>query len=89
MQILQNGGRHHDGGRWWYHAGYLADSHVVESDKDMASPIKDLSNTSPRPTQDAEFTYCIDDIDRIVSHLGIPWEKSKDTPFGTQVLLGP
>jgi hypothetical protein len=84
MQITQNGGWHHDGGRWWYHAGHLADGRIIESDKDMAFPIKDLSGTSLRSTHDAELTYCIDNIDRIAALMGILWEKSKDTPFGTK-----
>jgi hypothetical protein len=84
MLITQNGGRHHDRGRWWYHAGHLANGCIIESDKDMAFPIKDLSSTSLRSTYDAEFTYYIDDVNRIAAHMGIPWEKSKDTPFGTK-----
>jgi hypothetical protein len=84
-QIKQNGGRHHDGGRWWYHAGYLADGRIIECDEDMVFPLKDLSAESPRSTQDAQFTYCIDDVDRLAAHMGIPWEKSKDVPFGTEI----
>jgi hypothetical protein len=83
QQILHNGGRHHHGGRWWYHAGNLPDGRIIECDEDMTFPLKDLSNASPRTTQDAFFSYCIDDIDRIAAHMGIPWEKSKDIPFGT------
>jgi len=82
-QIVKNGGRHHHGGRWWYHAGNLSDGRIIECDEDMDFPIRDLSSMSPRSTLDAEFTYCMDDIDRIAAHLGIPWQRSKDVPFGT------
>jgi hypothetical protein len=83
--IVQNGARHHDRGRWWYHAGYLPDGRIIECDEDMAFPLKDLSSSSPRSAHDAGFTYCMDDIDRIAAHLGIPWERSKDIPFGSVI----
>lgn len=84
-QIVQNGSRHHHGGRWWYHAGDLPDGRVIECDEDMAFPVKDLSSASPRSAHEACFTYGMEDIDRIAAHLGIPWERSKDVPFGTVV----
>jgi hypothetical protein len=85
IQITQNGGRHHDGGRWWYHAGHLPDDRIIECDEDMSFPLKDFSSASPRSNHDANFTYCIDDINRIAADMGIPWEKSKDVPFGTVI----
>jgi hypothetical protein len=51
----------------------------------MAFPIKDLSGASPRSGHDATFTYNMDDINRVAAHLGIPWEESKDIPFGTVI----
>jgi hypothetical protein len=82
-EITKNGERHHDRGRWWYHAGHLPDGRIIECDEDMRYPIKDLSRASPRSDHEAHFTYSMDDIDRIAAQLGIPWEKSKDVPFGT------
>ncbi len=84
-QIIQNRARHHNGGRWWYHAGDLPDGCLIVCDEDMAYPIKDLSDVSPRSTHEASFTYNMDDINRVVVHLGIPWEQSKDIPFGTVI----
>ena len=82
-QIIANGARHHDRGRWWYHAGHLPDGRIIECDEDMSFPIKDLSDTSPRSETEAQFTYGMQDIDNVAAQLGIPWEKSKDVPFGT------
>jgi hypothetical protein len=86
-QIIKNGARHHDGGRWWYHAGDLPDGRLIVCDEDMAFPIKDLSGASPRSAHDATFTYNMDDINRVAAHLGIPWEESKDIPFGSYIGL--
>jgi len=83
MSIIQNGARHHDGGWYWYHVGYLPDGHVIECNKDMSFPIKDLSDMSPRSAYEAQFAYSMGDIDRVAAQLGIPWELSKDVPFGT------
>ena len=82
-RITQNGGRHHDRGRWWYHAGDLPDGHIIECDEDMAFPIKDLSSASPRSAHDTAFTYNMDDINGAAAPMGTPWETSKDVPFGT------
>jgi len=84
-QIIQNGARHHDGGRWWYHASNLPDGCLIVCDEDMAYLIKDLSDVSPRSTHEASFTYNMDNINRVAVHLGIPWEQSKDIPFGTVI----
>jgi hypothetical protein len=37
---------------------------------------------SPRSVEDLHYCYNFDDIDRISETLGIPWEKTKDVPFG-------
>jgi len=84
-QIKDNGGRHHEGGRWWYHAGHLPDGRIMECDEDMQFPIKDLSGATPRSEHEAQFTYGMEDINRITAQLGIPWEESKDVPFGTTI----
>ena len=83
--IIQNGARHHDGGWYWYHVGYLPDGHVIECNKDMSFPIKDLSDMSPRSAYETQFTYGMGDIDRVTAQLGIPWELSKDVPFSTVI----
>jgi len=63
--IIQNGERHHDGGRHWYHAGDLPDGRIIECDEDMAFPIQDLSGSSPRSAYKAQFTYSMEDINRV------------------------
>ena len=85
MNIIQNGKRHHDGGRHWYHAGDLPDGRIIECDEDMAFPIQDLSGSSPRSAYEAQFTYSMEDINRVAAQLGTPWEQSKDVPFGTVI----
>ena len=52
-QIKDNGGRHHEGGRWWYHTGHLPDGRIMECDEDMQFPIKDLSRATPRSEHEA------------------------------------
>lgn len=86
-EIAKNGARHHEGGRWWYHAGLLQDGRIIECDEDTVFPLKDLSNASPRSAYEASFTYSMADIDRIAVPMGIPcdWERSKDIPFGTVI----
>lgn len=63
----------------------MPNDHHEQFDEDCATPIRDLSTQSPRSDEDAKFTYCISDIDDISHELGIPWERSKDIPFGTEV----
>ena len=52
----------------------------------MFMPICNLSQASPHLAMDAQFNYCIDDINSLSSELGIPWEHAKDVPF-TSVIL--
>ena len=51
----------------------------------MATPIRDLSQSSPRSATDARFSYCFSDIDNLSGELGIPWEPSKDVPFAAVI----
>jgi hypothetical protein len=81
--IIQNGGRHHDQGQWWYHAGDLPDGRIIKWDEDMAFSIKDLSSASPRSALNTTFTYNMDDINGVAMPMGTLWKTSKDIPFGT------
>jgi hypothetical protein len=56
-----------------------------EFDKDHSTIIQDLSKTSPRSQHNDSFTYNMDDIDHVSDTLGIPWEKSKDVQFSTEI----
>ena len=59
----------------------MPDGRPEEFDEDMSFPLLDLSDTSPRSNNDAQFTYTDADIDRVSDELGIPWENSKTVPF--------
>jgi len=63
----------------------MPDSRPEEFDEDTNSVFLDLSASSPRSAEDAHFTYCRDDIDRIYKQLGVPWETTKDIPFTNTV----
>jgi hypothetical protein len=52
-----------------------------EFTEDMALPICDLSQDSPRSEHEAQFSYSMADIDSFSDKLGIPWERAKDIPF--------
>jgi len=55
-----------------------------EFDEDCSTPICDLSNRTPRSVEDSRYTYTLADIDDFSDELGIPWERDKDIPFGTE-----
>ncbi|OBZ65157.1 hypothetical protein A0H81_14835 [Grifola frondosa] len=50
----------------------------------MSFPVADLSGASPRSAADQAFSYNLDDVDRISSRLGIPWQHSKDIDFANE-----
>jgi hypothetical protein len=60
---------------------------IIEGDGDMVFPLRDLSNASPRSAYEASFAYSMADINRIAAPMGLPWERSKDIPFGTQSVI--
>ena len=74
-------GMHQEGGRIWYGGFIFEDGTLEEFDEDCRFPCRDLSHQSPRSVTDAQFTYNFDDIDKVSSQLGIPWDCSKDQPF--------
>ena len=83
--VTDNGGRIHEGSRLWYRGDVMPDGRPEEFDEDMFFPLRDLSSTSPRFSNDAQFTYADTDIDRVSDELGIPWEHSKTVPFSNVV----
>jgi len=72
--IAKNGGEHHDRGKLWFRGATMPDGHAEEFDEDCSTPIRDLSNRTPRSFEDARYTYTFADIDNISDELGIPWE---------------
>jgi hypothetical protein len=83
--IRHKGGKIYNGGRLWYRGSRTSDGREEEFDEDVSTLVQDLSSISPRSPEEKEFTYGMGDIDRISSELGIPWEASKDIPFGVEV----
>ena len=83
--IVQNGGRHQSGSRFWYQGESLPDGSPAEFDEDAACPITDYSSLLNRSEVDSRFSYCDADIDLISGQLGIPWELSKTIPFSSSV----
>jgi hypothetical protein len=80
-QISQQG-MQQTGSRLWFAGVTNEDGSVQEFSETCVHPITDLSRVSPRSNHDALFTYSIADIDTTSTELGIPWEISKDQPFG-------
>jgi hypothetical protein len=76
-------GQVHDGGRLWYGGRIFPDGTLNEHVEDNLFLCLDLSSHSPRSIKDSQYTYNFDDIDRLSSTLGIPWERSKDLPFAS------
>jgi len=77
------------GSRIWFKGSMHDDGSCDEFSEDCSFPIRDLSAASSRSRHDQLFTYNFDDIDSISDSLGIPWEKSKDQPFGsTTIYIG-
>ena len=78
--IIQIGQQHTRSGIW-YSGATLPNGVIKEFSENCLAPIKNLSNASPWSVEDARFSYCITDIDKISHELGIPWETSKAQPF--------
>jgi hypothetical protein len=81
-EIALHGGLRQSGGRLWYRGNDTADGRGEEFDEDKKLPIKDLSKRSIRSKEDARFSYCMADIDRVSAPLGVVWKLVKDSPFG-------
>lgn len=81
-RISHNGARIQTGSRYWYKGDVMPDGRIEEFDDDNTFPILDLSLSSPRSPADINYSYAITDIDAFSLPLGIPWEPTKDIPFG-------
>lgn len=81
--MVESEGRFESGGRTWFGEGIQPDGSGFEAVEDFRFPIRDLSATSPRSSEDAKYSYSFKDIDAISEALGVPWERSKDTPFAS------
>lgn len=80
-RIQKSGGRRQSGSRFWYAGDALPDERIEQFDEDCSFPLQDLSSRSPRSLEDAQFTYCMADIDDLSVELGLVWGKDKDVSF--------
>ena len=80
--IALNGGTQKDGGHLWFKGAKWPDGSIEEFDDSCQHPIKTLPNHAHTPNTNTSFAYTLDHVDAISEKLGIPWEQSKDQPFG-------
>ena len=83
-RIASNGGRQQKGGRFWYRGDALPNDQPEEFVEDMSLPLKDLFADQGEPSSSI-FSYSMENVDAISARLGVPWEHSKDIPFGNVV----
>ena len=83
-RIASNGGRQQKGGRFWYRGDALPNDQPEEFVEDMSLPLKDLFADQGKPSSSI-FSYSMENVDAISARLGVPWEHSKDIPFGNVV----
>ena len=76
--IVQNGGRHQSGSRFWYQGESLPDGSPAEFDEDAACPITDYSSLLNRSEVDSRFSYCDANIDLISAFHG---NRQRPSPF--------
>jgi hypothetical protein len=81
--ITRNGGARRDGGRLWFRGADWPDGSFEEFDDSCQHPIKALPASDQASNPDAVFAYTLEHVDTISERLGIPWERSKDQPFGS------
>jgi hypothetical protein len=84
-RMVAEQGVHSSGGRRWFGEGAGRDGLGFEAVEDFTFPLQDLSGTFQDTDSVSGFAYSFKDIDRVSAELGIPWEVSKDTPFGAVV----
>jgi hypothetical protein len=80
--IAHNGNMQRDGGRLWYEGAKWPDGSIEEFDDSCQHPIRALPAIDPTSDSDAPFAYTLEHVNVISEKLGIPWELSKDQPFG-------
>ncbi|PPQ84408.1 hypothetical protein CVT24_009521 [Panaeolus cyanescens] len=74
---------HHHGSRRWFGGHVLLDDEAFDMFEDCSFPLQDLSHSSPRSPENSRYCYNMDDIDRVSTTLGIPWQSSKDIQFSS------
>ena len=82
--IEMNGGRQQKGSRFWFKGDVLPSDRIEEFAEDMSMPIRSLAREDDNAAN-AGYAYSIENVDEVSAELGIPWERSKDVPFGEVV----
>lgn len=59
-------------GQIWYQEKKDSNKKAKECDEDMASWIWDLSSTSEQAAEDSQYSYLMQDMDKILDRLEIP-----------------
>jgi len=72
----------HKGGRFWFKGEMLPNDQFEEFAEDMSTPLQDLS-VKHGETSNSTYAYLMEHVDVISAKLDIPWERSKDVPFGS------
>jgi len=80
--ILDNGGQLQTGGRLWYKGKVCPDVGAEHFAEDLSFPIQNIRD---HHNQGLTYPYGFTEIDEVTIPLGIPWETSKDVPFGSIV----
>ncbi|PPQ86833.1 hypothetical protein CVT24_000128, partial [Panaeolus cyanescens] len=80
---IREKGVHHHGSRRWFGGHVLLDNEPFDMFEDCSFSLQDLSHSSPRSPEDSRYCYNMDDINRVSTTLGIPWQSSKDIQFSS------
>ncbi|PPQ80585.1 hypothetical protein CVT24_002720 [Panaeolus cyanescens] len=83
QKCIREQGVHHHRSRRWFGGQILQDDSPFDMFEDCSFPLHDLSGDSPRSSDDAQYCYNMDDIDRVSAVLGIPWQSAKDVQFSS------
>ena len=82
--IEANGGRQQKGGRFWFKGDVLPSDRTEEFAEDMSARVRSQAHQNEGEGNPG-YAFSIEDVDRVSAKLGIPWERSKDVPFGKVV----
>jgi hypothetical protein len=80
--IRENGGMLQSGGRLWYKGRERGETGADHYAEDLSRPIKRIVDN---PSDGSVYPYGVNEINEITGPLGIPWEATKDVPFGRTV----
>lgn len=82
-KLIGERGRQQTNSRTWYGGQVMADGGVFEMFEDCSFPLLDLSASSPRTPEEAEYAFGLPDLFATTNPLGIDWEHSKTHQFAS------